>query len=130
MKEDMSEKYLSTLCSNSLALSGFAFASLAFMIGFFQHNLESVSSIIIALMFSTVLFFVSSEIAREGKLLAEYLLSEIAYYIASLTLFVAFALFVSNLPFLSTIAEVAIAIPIALLCLRIAYSVYLLLRLH
>ncbi len=100
------------------------------MIGFFQKDLPSVSSIIFALMFSTVLFFVSSEIAREGTLVAEYLLSETAYYVASLTLFIAFALFVSSdLSFLGTLAQVVIVIPIALLCLRIAYSAYLFLRL-
>ncbi len=129
MKEKMSEKYLSTLCSNSLALSGFAFASLAFIIGFFQSNLPSVSSIIFALTFSTVLFFVSSEIAREGTLLVEYLLSETTYYVASATLFVAFALFVSSLSFLGPLAEVIMSIPIALLFLRIVYSGYLFLKL-
>lgn len=81
-------------------------------------------------MFSTVLFFVSSEIAREGTLVAEYLLSETAYYVASLTLFIAFALFVSSLSFLGTLAEVVIAIPIVLLFLRITYSAYLFLRIY
>ncbi len=94
MTEDMGEKLLSTLCTNSLALSGFSFTSLAVFLGFYKDTLSQVSAIIQCLMVATIFFFISSEIAREGHTVFDYLLSESIYLLSCILVFYGFAAFV------------------------------------
>jgi hypothetical protein len=97
--EKMDEKLLSTLCTNSLVLSGFSFTSLAVFLGFYQNNLSQASVVVQFLVIATVLFFISSEIARETSTIGEYLLSEFLYYFSSVSVFIGFIDFAwMNLP--------------------------------
>ena len=93
MQEKMCEKLLSTLCTNSLALSGFSFASLAIFLGFYKEDFSEASIIIRWLMIAAVLFLISSELAREASSVGEYLASEFLYYFSSIAVFYGFISF-------------------------------------
>ena len=96
MREDMADKLLSNLCTNSLALSGFSFTSLAVFLGFYKDNLQQASGIIQYLIIATVLFFMGSELAREAHTVGEYLLSEGIYLASSIIVFFAFIQFAAT----------------------------------
>jgi hypothetical protein len=126
MEEDMSKKLLSTLCTNALALAGFSFTSLAVFLGLYKHNLSSASGIIGFLICATLLFFVSSEIAREGRTVGEYLGCEILYFIATIFLFAGFIYFTfANVVFVSWGIVTVLLLSMTLFLLKLAYSIYI-----
>jgi hypothetical protein len=129
MEEDMGKKLLSTLCTNSLALSGFSFTSLAVFLGFYKDTLQQVSGTMQYLTVASVLFFMSSEIAREAHTVGEYLLSETIYLLSSVVLLITFIGFVLQnlLSFGSAVLWVMVLAAI-LFVLKLGYSIWLLVK--
>ena len=129
MRDDMAEKLLSNLCTNSLVLSGFSFTSLAVFLGFYKDNLQQASTIIQYLIVATVFFFVVSELAREAHTVGEYLLSEGIYLASSILVFLTFMEFVArNLAFFGYPSLIILIVAIVLFALKLVWSAYIVLK--
>jgi len=128
MKENMSEKLLSNICTNSLALSGFSFTSLAVFLGFYKDNLQQAATIIQLLTVATILFLISSELAREAVSVGGYLVSELFYFVSAVLVLYGFIDFMWKNASIFGYGLLPAIFAFTLFVGKITYSIYLFLK--
>jgi len=95
LKEDMPVHTEADKLSNkALILSGFSFTALTFVIGFYNQNLVNASDLTAGLLFSTITFLLTAEIADSSIKIWELVVAETMYFVSALVLLLGFMFFI------------------------------------
>ena len=79
--------------NKALILSGFSFTALTFMVGFY-HGLPSAAFLVTWLLFSSILFLLTAEVAGASIKIWELVVAESMYSVSVFALFGSFIFFV------------------------------------